>query len=425
MEGFERTAGPAIPHDDAKMRAYLRVRRTATALLAGMAGIYGAARVYEPHWPVLGFVRAAAEAAMVGGIADWFAVTALFRHPLRIPLPHTAIIPRNKDRIGDNLARFVELNFLTREVISRQLTQVDFTTQFARWLGEPGRSSEIARHAVQIVPGLLEAIDERDVHRFIEAQLAKHAGRIDLQRAVGNVLEALVEDDRHQAVVTEMLQQLAALFHENKPLIRERVRESTAWIWQKLSVDEKVADNLIGIADQTLDELGKDPNHPWRRRFDDAVRRFIEQLKTSPDYLEKWQALRQRWLGHPAVERYLSTLWDDIRATIERDAASTDSVLQARLQAAIERLSTTVLREDAVRDRLDAWAREAMLGIIETQRPGIARLISDTVRQWDAQTVTQKIELEVGRDLQFVRINGTVIGALVGLALHTLSVLLF
>lgn len=425
MEGIERTADHAIPGDDAKMRAYVRVRRTATALLAGMAGIYVAARIYEPHWPVLGFVRAVSEAAMVGGIADWFAVTALFRHPLRVPLPHTAIIPRNKDRIGENLARFVESNFLTRQVISRHLTQVEFTAYLARWLDEPGRSREIARHTVQIVPGLLAAIDERDVHRFIQAQLAKHAGRIDLQRAVGNVLEALVEDDRHQAVVTEMLQQLALLFHENKPLIRERVRESTAWIWQKLSVDEKVADNLIGIADQTLDELGKDPNHPWRRRFDDAVRRFIDQLKTSPDYLAKWETLRQRWLGHPAVERYLSTLWDDVRATIERDAGASDSVLQARLEAAIERFSTTVLREDAVHDRLDAWAREAMLGMIETQRSAIARLISDTVRHWDAQTVTQKIELEVGRDLQFVRINGTVIGGLVGLALHTLSVLLF
>jgi len=423
QQAARKSRDPVDPAD--KIRAYARMKGLATALLAAMAGLYLLARFYEPRYPALGFVRALAEAAMVGGIADWFAVTALFRHPLRLPLPHTAIIPRNKDRIGENLALFVESNFLAPEIIAGKLERIDFTTQFAQWLGTPARSRQIAQWVLDTLPSLLATIDDEDVRRFIHDALAQRVREIDTPRLVGTIAKTLLEDNRHEAVVTELLEQLALLFEAHKPSIRQRVRESTAWIWKKLSLDERVSDNLIAVVDETLKALSENPDHAWRRGFHDAIRKFVVQLETSPDYLAKWEALKEQFLAHPALKEYLTTVWNDIKASIERDAVAPRSSIGVRIEKAIAGIASGLQNDNAMRERLNAWLRETMLAIIDAQRHSIARLISDTVRHWDADTVTQKIELEVGRDLQFVRINGTVIGGIVGLALHTLDVLLF
>ena len=409
----------------AKLGAYRRMKWLATALLAAMACTYLVSRTFEAKYPALGFVRALAEAAMVGGIADWFAVTALFRHPLGLPLPHTAIIPRNKDRIGENLATFVETNFLAPEIIAGKLARIDFAIQFAHWLAVPERGRQIARWTLDFVPSLLAAIDDEDIRRFLHEHVAERVRNVDTPLVVGTIADTLLEGDRHQAVVTELLEQLAQLFEEHKPLIRQRVRESTAWIWKKLSIDEKVSDNLIAVVDETLQQLSANPDHAWRRGFDDAIRNFVSQLRSSPDYLAKWEALKERLVEHPALSDYLANVWREIKAWIESDAAAPDSYIRARIEEAIAGIAEGLLDDEAMRDRLNAWLRETMLALIEGQRHAIARLISDTVHHWDADTITQKIELEVGRDLQFVRINGTVIGGFVGLVLHTLDVLLF
>lgn len=397
----------------------------ATALLAAMAIVYGLSRLYESRWPALGFLRALAEAAMVGGIADWFAVTALFRHPLRLPLPHTAIIPRNKDRIGDSLAKFVETNFLAPDIIAAKLERIDLTTQFARWLADPVRGRQIARWALDFLPRLLAAVDDEDVRRFLHENLARRVRALDTPSIVGAIADTLLEENRHHAVVTELLAQLTVLFEEHKPTIRQRVRERTAWLWKKLSIDEKASDSLIAVVDETLRALSTNPDHAWRRGFDDAIRGFVMELRTSPAYLAKWDALKERFLADPAVKEYLSTVWREIQASIERDIAVSPSYIQARIEEAIAGIAKGLLEDAVMRERLNAWLRDTMLHVIDTQRHGIARLISDTVRHWDADTVTQKIELEVGRDLQFVRINGTVIGGIVGLVLHTVDVLVF
>ncbi|MGG1947839.1 DUF445 domain-containing protein [Trinickia sp. NRRL B-1857] len=421
-----RQAPPSpIEADPGKRSAYRRMKGFATALLAAMAGTYLVSRAFEPKYPALGFVRALAEAAMVGGIADWFAVTALFRHPLGLPLPHTAIIPRNKDRIGENLAKFVETNFLAPDIISGKLARIDFAMQFAHWLAVPERGRQIAQWTLDFVPSLLSAIDDEDIRRFLHENVAERVRGVDTPLVVGTIADTLLEGDRHQAVVTELLEQLAQLFEEHKPLIRQRVRESTAWIWKKLSIDEKVSDNLIAVVDETLKDLSENPDHAWRRGFDDAIRDFVSQLRSSPDYLAKWEALKERLVEHPALKDYLANVWRDIKVWIESDATSPDSYLKARIEEGIAGIADGLLTDAAMREKLNAWLRETMLALVDGQRHAIARLISETVHHWDAATVTQKIELEVGRDLQFVRINGTVIGGFVGLLLHTLDVLLF
>lgn len=416
---------PLTDRADVKLSGYRRMRLLATAMLATMGGLYVVARIFEPRYAALGSARALAEAAMVGGVADWFAVTALFRHPLHLALPHTAIIPRNKDRIGENLAAFVETNFLAPDIIAHKLERIDFSIQFAHWLAVPERGRQIARWTLDFLPNLLAAIDDEDVRRFVHDNIARRVRDVDTPHLVGMIAQTLLEDGRHQAVVTELLEQLTQLFEEHKPLIRQRVRDSTAWLWKKLSIDEKVSDNLIAVVDDTLRELSANPDHAWRRGFDQAIRNFVAQLRTSPEYLAKWEALKDRFIAHPGLKDYLATVWRELKAGIERDAASPHSYLEARIESAIAGVAKGLLEDDTMRERLNAWLLDTMLAVIDAQRHGIARLISDTVHHWDADTVTQKIELEVGRDLQFVRINGTVIGGIVGLALHTLDVLLF
>lgn len=404
-----------------KARGYARMKRIATGLLGAMAAVYAAASAYEPAYPVLGFVRAFAEAAMVGAIADWFAVTAIFRHPLGLPLPHTAIIPKNKDRIGENLGKFVERNFLSAENLAAKIEDIDFTAAFAEWLNEPARSRGIASRVTAFVPELLATIDDEAMQRFVRENLTERMRRIDTAPLVGKLVDALVDSGRYEQVVTAVLQQLALLFHENKDNIRHRVRENTAWLWQQLSIDEKVSDNVISVVDGILTELSENPRHASRQRFYQAMEAFVEELKTSPAYLARWEALKEELLAHPAVARYLSDLWSEIKQGIQSDAASADSTIRARLETLIAGTSETLLREDAVRERLNAWLREAMLDVIRARGHEIARLIADTVRQWDTATVTEKIELEVGKDLQFIRINGTLIGGMVGLVLHALT----
>ncbi|HVW49957.1 MAG TPA: DUF445 domain-containing protein [Trinickia sp.] len=425
MEQTPPSPGYGATHASDKTQAYARMKRLATALLGAMACVYLLARAYEPAHPLLGYVRALAEAAMVGGIADWFAVTALFRHPLRLPLPHTAIIPRNKDRIGENLAKFVETNFLAPELIAAKLERIDFAAQFARWLSEPARQRQIAQWTLDVLPRLLATVDDEEVRRFIHANLSRRVREVDTPLVVGAIAETLLQDNRHQAVVTELLRQLTLLFEEHKPQIRQRVRESTAWLWKKLSIDEKVSDNLIAVVDETLKDLSENPDHAWRRGFDDAIRQFVTELKTSPDYLAKWEALKERMLDHPAVKDYLKTIWRDIKASIEHDIASPGSHIGTRIETAVAGIAAGLEEDAPMRERLNAWLRETTLAIVGAQRHAIARLISDTVRHWDAETVTHKIEIEVGRDLQFVRINGTLIGGIVGLVLHAVDVLMF
>ncbi len=358
---------------------------------------------------------------MVGAVADWFAVTAIFRHPLGLPLPHTAIIPKNKDRIGENLGNFVERNFLSAENLAAKIEGIDFAAAFARWLADPARNQELAGHVTAFLPELLGAVDDVELQKFVRENVTLRMRRIETAPVAEKIIDALVEGGRYQQAVTAILRQLALLFHENRDNIRHQVRENTAWLWQQLSMDEKVSENLIKVADGILKELSENPEHESRQRFDEAVKQFVDELKTSPAYLAKWEALKEEMLEHPAFAQYLSSLWTEVKLGIQTDVESRDSIIRTRLEVVIAGLAEALLHDHAARERLNAWLREAILDVIRAQGHEIAHLIADTVRQWDTATVTDKLEVEVGKDLQFIRINGTLIGGLVGLALHSLT----
>ncbi|MEX3959175.1 DUF445 domain-containing protein [Trinickia sp. EG282A] len=406
-----------------KARDLRRMKAAATGLLIAMIALFAVSAFFERAYPVLGFVRAFAEAGMAGGIADWFAVTALFRHPLRLPLPHTAIIPRNKDRIGENLGNFFEQNFLSQEDIAAKLADVDLSGAFVRWIGKPEQTGQIADYLAGLMPDLLASVGTEDVEQFTRSALAARIREIELAPLVGGVLTQVAQTIDYDALITPALEELALLFHENHDLIRRRVREGTGWIWQRIALDDKVADAVIRVIDEAMTDVRDNRDHPWRRRFGEFAHELIAGLAASPAYLAKCEAWREQLLEHPAFATWVGSLWSELVEQTRMDAQAPDSVVKARLQTLITQWTREALRDEALRSRMNERAREAILDMMPAQRHELARLIADTVRRWDTATVTEKLEVEVGRDLQFVRVNGTLIGGMVGLVLHALGTL--
>ncbi len=397
------------------------MRRLATGMLITMLGILVLANVFLSVHPLIGYLRAFAEAAVVGAMADWFAVTALFRQPLGLPIPHTAIVPRNKDRIGEALGRFVELNFASPEVVSSKLAGADMSGKLARWLSDPQRTDAVAAHVTRLIPQLLDSVDERHARRLVSGGLAHGAQRIDLGPLLAEVVAMLTAEKRHQIVLDKLLHEADEYITTNEPRIRARVRESTAWLWQQLAMDEKVADGVVAVLREAFAEIGRDPSHPLRLKLDHAIEKLASELATSPEYREEIVVHTRKLLDHPALRAYAGGVWRDIRDNLREDAFSADSVLKAWLREMMEAATQALLRNDGLRGRLNNWMHEVMVEVVQSHQHDVGALIADTVRGWDTETVTARIERQVGEDLQYIRINGTLIGGLVGLVIYAVS----
>ncbi|HJW24645.1 MAG TPA: DUF445 domain-containing protein [Rhodocyclaceae bacterium] len=398
-----------------------RMRAMATGLLVAMLAVFLAAGLLQPRFPWLAYVRAFAEAAMVGALADWFAVSALFRHPLGLPIPHTAVIPRNKDRIGESLGKFVEEHFLPRDVVRARLEQVDFGDLAGRWLAEPRHAASLASQVTRLLPGLLRAMDDDRVRDFVRAKLTRRLEALEVAPLAADILAALTADNRHQRLLDTALVHLNALIAEKEPYIRQKVRDSTGWLWKKLSVDQKAFDGVMNAVEGLMREVGEDAGHELRQRFDRTIREFIGNLREDPDYRERAEVLKREVIGNATFQDSLAAVWEDLRLRLLADVEGPESEVGRHLEAAVARLGTALLADPGLRDGLNPWLREAVADLIESRREEMARLIPDTVRTWDAGTMAARLELQVGKDLQFIRINGTLVGGLVGLAIYSAS----
>jgi uncharacterized membrane-anchored protein YjiN (DUF445 family) len=386
------------------------MRRLATGLLVLMALVFLAALHFEKTIPPLGFVRAFAEAAMIGALADWFAVTALFRHPLGIPIPHTAIIPRNKDRIGENMGRFVEQNFLAPALVAERVAHVDFAARLARWLAEPAQGAWLAGGIASVLPRILHALDDSDLRRFAGEHLVAGVRKIDFATVAAEVLELMTRDNRHHVIVTQLIEQAKELLEEFKPQIRERIRKEVWWGLRTVSLDELLYNRIVDAIEHFLEELRDTPTHEMRARIDARLQRLIADLKDSPEFRE--------------LQVYLAIVWHEVRDRILADAALPASAIRSQLQASINNVGLALLRDEPMQEKFNVWLRHEIVEQVAAHGHHVSALIADTVRRWDPQTITEKAESEIGKDLQFIRINGTLIGGLVGLALHTISVYL-
>lgn len=399
-----------------------RMRRLATLLLIMMAGIFILARIYEQTAPYVPFVRAFAEAALVGALADWFAVTALFRRPMGLPIPHTAIIPENKDRIGASVANFLEHNFMTQEVLSEELKQIDFAGSASRWLAQPENSRRVAAQVLSGLPALLRMVEDEDVGRFLQKGVGRAIKQVRLAPMLAEIVAVLVADKRHQELFDHMLIMAARALHKNRPYIRQRIAEKSP-NWIPRIVDDKIFERILSELQEILDEMNQ-PDSPWRERFQQSAESWIIKLRTSPEYEEKFGKAIAEMLGNPLFQQYVGEVWRDVKHRMNTDFEAPDSKSLAFLDAGIRAFGEALQQDRVVQEKLNNWLRAVIVDAVVIHRSAIAGLIDGVIRKWDAQTVSRKFELYVGKDLQYIRINGTLVGGLVGLVLHTLSMAL-
>jgi uncharacterized membrane-anchored protein YjiN (DUF445 family) len=416
-----------VREDADKVRAYAVMRRRATGLLAAFALLFVAMSALAhlrpdvaPFWVRL--IRATAEAAMVGGLADWFAVTALFRHPLGIPIPHTAIVAQRKDRIGRSLGNFVGTNFLAREVIARQLSGMRLGERAAWWLAEPEHQERVARAIAAGVARAAESVPDDELHGSVHDALVTQLGKAQIAPLLGDLLALATTDDRHQEMLDRLVALVSRVVHDNKELIRVRIAEESPW-WVPTAIDEKLYEKIVAGIERTLADVAVNDAHPLRNQFDHALRDFTERLHNSPETIARAEAMKARLLAHPAVAEVSRALLGALRQSLARYAGP-EAPSPEPLRRAIAGIAERALTNDALLHDIDDALERMILGIVDQYRPEVAELIARTVEGWDATDASRKIEVQIGRDLQFIRINGTLVGGLVGLLLYLVTVLL-
>lgn len=400
----------------------VRMRRLANGLLVLIMALFLFSHLWEPpgqdwdmHWR---FVRAFAEAAMVGGLADWFAVTAIFRRPLGLPIPHTAVIPNNQDRIADAVGRFIADNFLKPSLVAERVKDKDLSEGLGKWLSDPAQATALAGGLVSAMPALLDALDDETVAAFLREQAASAVEGAHVAPAFGSVLEALAEQGRHQAILDALLKQGYRLLEDNQELIRDRIRNRSGWLMRFVSADRKVADSVINAISDLLYEVATRQDHPLREQLDVMVTEFADNLRQDPDLQARIGAWIRDAAAHPSVTNAVEAGWIEFKAALRRDCVNPDGRLRAWVQTALTNLGEGLVREPKVRAALNARLKSLLVELAARHGEDVARLVSETIRKWDSQTIVDKLELNVGRDLQYIRLNGTIIGGLVGLVLH-------
>jgi uncharacterized membrane-anchored protein YjiN (DUF445 family) len=415
-----------VKDDSERVRQYAIMRRRATALLAAFAALFVATALLSHLRPVLaplwiGLIRATAEAAMVGGIADWFAVTALFRHPLGLPIPHTAIVAQRKDRIGRSLGNFVGNNFLAREVIARQLAGMRLGERAALWLAQPEHQTRVARAIAGGVARAAESIPSEELQATVRETLVVQLRKVQIAPLLSDLLTLATTDDRHQEMLDKLVNLVSRIVHDNKELIRVRIAEESPW-WVPGVVDDKLYQKIVAGIERTLDQVTADEQHPLREQFDQALRGFVEKLHNSPETIARAEAMKEKLLTHPAVEELSDALLRAAQSSLAKYVGP-DAPSPEPLERAIGAIAERALGNPAFLQDVDDAAERLVLGVVDQYRPEVAELIAKTVEGWDATDASRKIEVQIGRDLQFIRINGTLVGGLVGLVLYIISVL--
>jgi uncharacterized membrane-anchored protein YjiN (DUF445 family) len=402
-----------------KARSLATVRLIAGGLLVLMASIFVLALTRQDQAPVWGYVRAFAEAALVGGLADWFAVTAIFRRPLGLPIPHTAVIPRSKERIAQALGEFVAVNFLAPEVIGERLRDQDLASALARQLADPATARRVSDGIMDALPAIVDLLDDEVVSEFMRRQLTDFSRDERLSAALGRGIKLLTEHGRHQPVLDAALAEGWRALEEHEPAIRAQVRARTSWVWRIISLDARASDALIGAIEDTLHQVAEQPDHPARQRITDLLQKFSDDLQHSPELRAQMERMIGDILAHPSVAAYLGEVWQAMKQALR--GGETQAAARATFAAGIERFGAAMLEDQAVVETLNRRLRALLSEIAGRHNRDVGALISETIRSWDTATVVEKLEQNVGADLQYIRINGTLIGGLIGLAIHQTS----
>ncbi len=407
------------------------MRLFATLLLLSMAALFIVLHRLQALFPVwngpLGYGIAFAEAAMVGGLADWFAVTALFRHPLGLPIPHTAIIPVNKDRIADSMARFLRENFLTPPVVARRLIGFNFAASLGGFLGDParGEASRVRVGAVNLLADVLEQLDPEQMGGMVKQGLKTQLEKIDAAPLLAQMLENAIADQRHLPVLEALLRKIGEVIEANEPMIREMIHTRANAVLRWTGLDERLANGVLDGAYRLLAEIIVQPDHPLRGKVDEALTGLVRDLRIDPQMQARVARLKSELLANPALGAWLDAMWERGRtallAALRNPHEALSGSLGQSLGQGLGQLGEALSANGDLQTMVNRFLRRTLVGVTARYGSEIVRLVSETVKRWDARTVSDRIEGAVGRDLQFIRINGTLVGGLFGLAIHTLE----
>ncbi|MBS3912109.1 MAG: DUF445 domain-containing protein [Hydrogenophaga sp.] len=403
-----------------------RMKMLAVGLLVLAGVVYAAATLLEPRHSAWGYVAAAAEAAMIGALADWFAVVALFRHPLGLPIPHTAIIVANKDRLGAQLARFLDEHFLAAEHVQPTLARWDMAAALGQWLARPDAARRVGRWLQQATPALLGALDQTPARQWV-AQLAQRLLReVDLATLGGQALAALTAHGHHQQWLNGLLQQLSGW--AGQEAVQEKLTDAIARELKELKyvgLDQMAARlatrKLVAALTRTLADVAADPDHELRHRFDGWMTESINRLQTDPDWQARVALWRDAWLAQPQWKTPIEAWWHELMGTLRADAVKPESALGERIASVVQAAGQQLQADATLRAWLNTQAQQVLLSLLDSSRETIVGFVAQRVQAWDAHDMSRTLENNIGRDLQFIRINGTLVGALVGLLLHALT----
>ena len=405
---------------EAKRRQLQVNRRRATGCLVAVTLVFLAATALGDDRGVMGYVLAAAEASMVGGLADWFAVTALFRHPLGIPIPHTAVVPERKDQFAATLGEFVQESFLTPDAIAGRVGAAGLAGRLSRWLTVPANADRVAALLADGAVAVADVVEDDAVHQLVDDVVSHLLEVAPLAPLAGRALGAAMEGGRHQAVLDSALRGLDRYLDQHQDDLRRRLVDRSPW-WLPDAVEEKVVKRLAQRAHRLIADIAADPDHDLRRQLDARLTRLAGDLQTSPELRRRGQELARELLAQPALRTWVASVWTDVKADVRAQAAVPGSPVRQRLAAAVAAAGARLQGDPGLSARLDQAAVAGARYATEQMGDEMAGLITTTISHWDAEETTDRLELLLGPDLQFIRINGTIVGGLAGLALHAFS----
>ncbi|ORX03925.1 hypothetical protein AWC29_17340 [Mycobacterium triplex] len=425
---FAESFAGADPEADAARRVALRrMKLVALSFLVGATVVFLACRWAQAHGSVgawVGYVGAAAEAGMVGALADWFAVTALFKHPLGIPIPHTAIIKRKKDQLGEGLGTFVRENFLSAEVVETKLRDAQVPGRLGKWLSERSHAERVASEAATVLRVIVELLRDEDVQQVIDRMIVRRIAEPQWGPPAGRVLATLLAENRQEALI-QLLADRAFQWSLNAGEIIQRVVERDSPTWSPRFIDHLVGDRIHRELMDFTDKVRRNPDHELRRSATRFLFEFADDLQHDPDTIARADAIKDQLMARDEIANAAATAWKTLKRFVLEGVDDPSSALRTRIADSVVRIGES-LRDDAeLRDKVDSWIVRAAQHLVSQYGVEITAIITDTIERWDAEEASRRIELHVGRDLQFIRINGTVVGSLAGLVIYTIAQLFF
>ena len=414
------TGPPPVPNQEFRRRQLRIMKRRASGLLVLTTAAFVVVTVIGHGRGWLGYAQAAAEASMVGGLADWFAVTALFRRPLGLPIPHTAIVRERKDQFGRTLGDFVQENFLTPDVISERVRSSQVVGRAAAWLAEPANGQLVSQHLAELAVGVADVVRDEDVHRLLAEAVARGLEAVPLAPLAGRVLRLVTADGREQQLLDSLLPWAERELETHHDQLRARFgSQSPRWVPH--AVEDRIFERLLDGVRDLLREVNRDPTHELRVQLHQWVGRIVERLETSPELIERGEELKREILGHAELRRWTASVWTDIKLELRTQASDPQSELRRRLADAVVSGGLRIVADPALSGKAEELAEAGVRYVTENFHTEIVGLVSATIARWDGAETSDKLELLLGPDLQFIRINGTIVGGLAGLVIHAIA----